>query len=92
MTSEPPRHNILQTFIGNSLEQADFFLILSTFIKVNIFGSKIFIMHLATVLTHDITVFNQSHRIAAKIPLRPTWVLDPFGTKDAVDYIIFLDQ
>ena len=65
---------------------------MSTFIKVNVFGSKIFIMYLATVLTHDMTVFNQSHRFAAKIPLRPTWVLDLFGTKDAVDYIIFLDQ
>ena len=55
---------------------------MSIFIKVNLFGSKIFI----------ITVFNQSHRIAAKIPLRPTWILYRLGTKDANNSILFLDQ
>ena len=65
---------------------------MSIFIKVNLFESKIFIMHLATVLTHEITVFNQSHRIAAKIPLRPTWILYRLGTKDANNSILFLDQ
>ena len=65
---------------------------MSIFKKVNVFGSKIFIMRLATVLTHKITVFNQSHRIAAKIPLRPTWVLNLFITKNTISGIIILDQ
>ena len=65
---------------------------MSIFIKVNVFGGKVFIMRLATILTYEITVFNQFHRIAANIPLRPNWVLTLLGTKDAVDYIIFLDQ
>ena len=49
-------------------------------------------MHLTTILTHDKTVFDQSHRIATKIPLGLTEVLDLFITKDAVNYIILLDQ
>ena len=65
---------------------------MSIFIKVNLFESKIFIMHLATVLTHEITVFDQSPRIAAKIPLRPTWILYRLGTTDANNSILFLDQ
>ena len=65
---------------------------MSIFIKVNLFGSKIFIMYLAVVVTHEITVFNQSHRIAAKIPLRPTWIVYRLGTKDANNSILFLEQ
>ena len=49
-------------------------------------------MYLSTVLTHEITVFNQPHRIAAKIPLRPTWILYRLGTIDANNSILFLDQ
>ena len=60
--------------------------------SIFIFGSKIFIMYLATVLTHEITVLNKSHRIASKIPLRPTWILYRLGTKDADNSILFLDQ
>lgn len=33
-----------------------------------------------------------AHRIAAKIPVRPTWVLDLLGTKDAIYGTIILDQ
>ena len=37
---------------------------MAIFIKINVFRSKIFIVYLATVLSHEITIFNQSHRIA----------------------------
>ena len=37
-------------------------------------------------------VLDQSHRIATEISLRLTGVLNLFITKDAVDYIILLDQ
>ena len=48
-------------------------------------------MYLATILTHDKTVFDQSHRIATKISLGLTRVLDLFITKDAIN-MTFLDQ
>ena len=60
-------------------------------IKVIIFGSVIFAVNLAAILTHKKTVLDQSHRIATKIPLGFTGVLDLFITKDATN-MTFLDQ
>ena len=58
--------------------------LMSIFIKIHIFGSKIFIMHLATINTHEVSVPDQFHRIAADITLWLTWVLNLLGTKGAI--------
>ena len=58
--------------------------LMSIFIKIHIFGSKIFIMHLATINTHEVSVPDQFHRIAADITLWLTWVLNLLGTKAAI--------
>ena len=60
-------------------------------IKIKIFGSIIFIMHLTTILTHDKTVLDQSHRTATKISLGLTGVLGLLITKDTIT-LTLLDQ
>ena len=66
--------------------------LMSIFIKIHIFGSKIFITHLATINTPEVSVPDQFHRIAADITLWLTWVLNLLGTKGAIYGIIILDQ
>ena len=46
-------------------------------------------MHLATILTHDETVFDQSHRTATKISLELTGVQNLFITKDTINMTFF---
>ena len=60
-------------------------------IKIKIFWSVIFTMHLAAIFTHDKTVFDQSHTTATKISPGLTRVLNLFITKDTIN-ITLLDQ
>ena len=48
-------------------------------------------MYLVTVFTHKKVILDESHRIAAKISLRLTGVLNLFITKDAIN-LTLLDQ